>query len=164
MYDRLAWNFGSIFMDVSLTLEIAIYVLSYYIATIAFVRHCIGLKLHKYFTYLFEGKCCSRLESFIIISQNFPFRMFFRYCLKSPLFPLDILAIIPLGSRISCTILKGGNNLRRYFHFNTSYLTDSYIIFTLKMESVSKNTIFGLKMMVKSGLEKIILKSLHAGR
>ena len=48
--------------------------------------------------------------------------------------------------------------------FNMSYLTDSYIGFTLKMESVSKNTIFGLKMMVKSGLEKFILKSLHAGR
>ena len=46
---------------------------------------------------------------------------------------------------------------------NTSYFTDSYIGFTLKMESVSKNTIFGLKMMVKSGLEKIILKSLHEG-
>ena len=46
--------------------------------------------------------------------------------------------------------------------FNTSYLTDSYIVFTLKMESVSKNTIFGLKMMVKSGLEKIFLKFLHA--
>ena len=49
-------------------------------------------------------------------------------------------------------------------HVNTSYLTDSYIVFTLKMESVSKNTIFGLKMMVKNGLEKFILKSLHAGR
>ena len=48
--------------------------------------------------------------------------------------------------------------------FNTSYLTDSYIVFTLKMESVSKNTIFGLNMMVKSGLEKFILKSLHARR
>ena len=47
---------------------------------------------------------------------------------------------------------------------NTSYLTDSYIAFTLKMESVSKYTIFDLKMMVKSGLEKIILKSLYAGR
>ena len=47
---------------------------------------------------------------------------------------------------------------------NTSYLIDSYIGFTLKMESVTKNTIFGLKMMVKSGLEKFILKSLHAGR
>ena len=35
---------------------------------------------------------------------------------------------------------------------NTSYLTDSDTIFTLKMESVSKNTNFGLKMMVKSGL------------
>ena len=43
---------------------------------------------------------------------------------------------------------------------NTSYLTDSYIVFTLKTESVSKNTIFGLKMMVKSGLEKFIFKSL----
>ena len=38
------------------------------------------------------------------------------------------------------------------FMINTSYLTDSYIVFTLKMESVSKNTIFDLKMMVKSGL------------
>jgi hypothetical protein len=46
---------------------------------------------------------------------------------------------------------------------NTSYLTESYIAFTLKMESVSKNTIFGLKMMVKSGLEKIFSKFLHAG-
>ena len=41
-------------------------------------------------------------------------------------------------------------------------MTDSYIGFTLKMESVTKNTIFGLKMMVKSGLEKNILKFLHA--
>ena len=47
---------------------------------------------------------------------------------------------------------------------NTSDLTDSYIGFTLKMESVSKNTIFGLKMMVKRGLEKILLKFLHAER
>ena len=52
--------------------------------------------------------------------------------------------------------LKGFNNT-----INTSYLTDSCIVFTLKMESVSKNTIFGLKMMVKSGLEKIFLKFLH---
>ena len=44
---------------------------------------------------------------------------------------------------------------------NTSYLTDSYIIFTLKTESVSKITIFGLKMMVKSGIEKMFLKFLH---
>ena len=46
----------------------------------------------------------------------------------------------------------------------TSYMTDSYIVFTFKMEFVSKNTIFGLKMMVKIGLEKFILESLHAGR
>ena len=36
---------------------------------------------------------------------------------------------------------------------NTFYLTDSYIVFTLKIESVCKITIFGLKMLVKSGLE-----------
>ena len=46
--------------------------------------------------------------------------------------------------------------------FYTSYLTDSYIVFTLKMESQPKNIIFSLKMMMKSGLEKIILKFLHA--
>ena len=39
----------------------------------------------------------------------------------------------------------------------------TWLIYTLKMESVSKNTIFGLKMMLKSGLEKIFLKFLHAG-
>ena len=44
-----------------------------------------------------------------------------------------------------------------------SYVTESYIVFTHKMESVSKNTIFSLKMMVKSGLEKIFLKFLHVG-
>ena len=55
------------------------------------------------------------------------------------------------------------DDLTSIIKLNTSYLTDSYIGFTLKMESVSKNTIFGLKMMVKSGLEKIFLKFLHAG-
>ena len=47
---------------------------------------------------------------------------------------------------------------------NTSYLTDSSIIFTLKMKSGSKNTIFGQKIMVKSGLEKFLLKFLNVGR
>ena len=32
------------------------------------------------------------------------------------------------------------------------------------MESVTKSTMFGLKMMVKSGLERIFLKFLHAGQ
>ena len=51
-----------------------------------------------------------------------------------------------------------------YFELlKTSNLADSYIVFALKMESISKNTIFGLKIMVKSGLEKIFLKFLHAG-
>ena len=44
-----------------------------------------------------------------------------------------------------------------------SYLTDSYITCALKMESVSKSTIFGVKMMMKSGLEEIFLKFLNAG-
>ena len=47
---------------------------------------------------------------------------------------------------------------------NTTYLTDSYVVFTLKMESVSKNTIFGLKMMVKSGLEKFIFEIPPCGK
>ena len=34
--------------------------------------------------------------------------------------------------------------------------------YVLKMEYVSKINIFGLKMMVKSGVEKIFLKFLHA--
>ena len=41
---------------------------------------------------------------------------------------------------------------------NTSYLTNSYIVFTLKMESVSKKTFFDLKMMVISGLEFFVFK------
>ena len=32
------------------------------------------------------------------------------------------------------------------------------------MESISKNTIYDLKMMMKSVLEKIVLESLHAGK
>ena len=36
------------------------------------------------------------------------------------------------------------------------------IVYLLKMEYVLRNNIFGLKMMVKSGLEKIFLKFLHA--
>ena len=43
-----------------------------------------------------------------------------------------------------------------------SYLTGSYIVFTLKMESQPKYTILSLKMMMKSGLEKNVLKFLHA--
>ena len=36
------------------------------------------------------------------------------------------------------------------------------MVYVLKMEYVSKINIFGLNMMVKSGLEKIFLKFLHA--
>ena len=47
---------------------------------------------------------------------------------------------------------------------NTAYLTDSSIIFTLKMESVPEKTIFGLDMMVKSGLEKMFFEIPSNGR
>jgi hypothetical protein len=42
--------------------------------------------------------------------------------------------------------------------FNTFYLTNSYIVFILKMEFVPRITIFSLKMIVKSGLENMFLK------
>ena len=43
---------------------------------------------------------------------------------------------------------------------NTFYLTDSFL--PSKWNLNPKNTIFGLKMMVKSSLEKIFFKFLHA--
>ena len=46
---------------------------------------------------------------------------------------------------------------------NTQYMTNSTLVCPVKIEYVTKNNIFGLKMMVKSGLEKIFLKFLHAG-
>merc|ERR1719148_219834 len=36
-------------------------------------------------------------------------------------------------------------------------------MFALKMESQTRNTIFGLEMMVRGGLEKIFFKFLYAG-
>ena len=69
-------------------------------------------------------------------------------------------SVYTVQSKKLAVTMKVSNFLWRCF--NTSYLTESYIVFTLKMESVSKITIFGLKMMVKSGLEKIFLKFLHA--
>ena len=44
----------------------------------------------------------------------------------------------------------------------TQYMRNPDMVYILKMEYVSKINIFGLKMMVKSGLEKIFLKFLHA--
>ena len=45
---------------------------------------------------------------------------------------------------------------------NAQYVKNPTMVYSVKMEYVSKTTIFGLKMMVKSGLEKILLKFLHA--
>ena len=75
--------------------------------------------------------------------------------------------ILSCDKLVATQSMKVCHKVTNVCHFlsalNMSYLTDLYIVFTLKMESVYKNTIFGLKMMVKSGLEKFILKSLHAG-
>ena len=46
--------------------------------------------------------------------------------------------------------------------FKTQYLRNPDMVYVLKMEYVSKTNTFGLKMMVKSGLEKMFLKFLHA--
>ena len=46
--------------------------------------------------------------------------------------------------------------------FNTQYMTNSTLVCPVKIEYVTKNNIFGLKMMMKSGLDEIILKFLHA--
>ena len=81
--------------------------------------------------------------------------------------------IFPLLLTVCTAVKSKGKKFQKFvafseymnFNINTSYLIDSYIGFTLKMESVSKNIIFGLKMMVKkSGLKKFILESLHAER
>ena len=73
----------------------------------------------------------------------------------------------PRGDTDGIITLSGEKFLARLLEvqpLNTSYLTDSYIGFTLKMESVTKNTIFWPKNDGEKWLEKFILKSLHAGR
>jgi hypothetical protein len=45
---------------------------------------------------------------------------------------------------------------------NTQYMRNSNFVYVLEMEYLHKINGFGLKMMVKSGLEKNILKFLHA--
>ena len=57
---------------------------------------------------------------------------------------------------------KTKNMLSDLDNFNTQYMTNSTLACPVKIEYVTKNYIFGLKMMMKSGLEKIILKFLHA--
>ena len=71
-------------------------------------------------------------------------------------------SLVYIGDQNNNEII-GSPTLAEAKAINTSYLTDSCIGFTLKMESVTKSTIFGLKIMVKRGVEKNILKSLHAG-
>ena len=49
-----------------------------------------------------------------------------------------------------------------WLRFNTQNMRSSNLVYVSKMEYVHKVNIFDLKMMVKSGLKKIILKFLHA--
>jgi hypothetical protein len=51
---------------------------------------------------------------------------------------------------------------RTFIYIKTQYKTNSTLFCPVTIEYVTKNNIFGLKMMMKSGLEKIILKFLHA--
>ena len=93
-----------------------------------------------------------QMSYFVLLSQcsavNVPFNKFSKY---------EVQGLMPRRG-------SDETHIRRDPHkkLNTSYLTDSYIVFTLKMESATKSIIFGLKMMVKSGLEKIFMKFLHA--
>jgi hypothetical protein len=61
---------------------------------------------------------------------------------------------------------KDSSNESRSVHstnpVNTQNMRNSNLVYVPKMEYVHKVNIFGLKMMVKSGLEKIILEFLHA--
>ena len=61
--------------------------------------------------------------------------------------------------------VKGSHYSINYLvlRLKTQYGCCSTIVFTLKMESVSKITIFGVKLVVRIGLGKIFLKFLHAG-
>ena len=92
------------------------------------------------------------------------------YLIKSPSFNEKITDLIYKGGLVEETLMYKFSPYSKFEFsfpltlFNTSYFTDSYIVFTLKMESQPKNILFGLKMMVKSSLEKFILNSLHAGR
>ena len=68
------------------------------------------------------------------------------------------------ASRIDVQACQSSDHPKAEMKFcftNTSYLTVSDICFTLKLESVSKITIFGLKMVLKRGLEIYFLKFLH---
>ena len=48
------------------------------------------------------------------------------------------------------------NKMFECLYFNTQYMRNPDVVYTLKIDYVSKINIFGLNMMVKSGLEKIV--------
>ena len=71
--------------------------------------------------------------------------------------PVCLAHILKLLSKYVCT-LKNRKSLR----LNTQYATDSTLLCPVKMEYGPENNIFVQKMLMKSGLEKITLKVLHA--
>jgi hypothetical protein len=69
-----------------------------------------------------------------------------------------------LGSGLFSTLFTQVGAVHKLLRllFYTQYMKNPDMVYVLKMEYVSKINIFGLKMMMKSGLEKIFLKFLHA--
>ena len=59
-----------------------------------------------------------------------------------------MIAVFAFLSKVQNRIMEKTG--KKFLLLNMSYLTDSYIIFIFKMDSVLKNAIFGLK------LEKVI--------
>ena len=86
------------------------------------------------FLEFFSGSNWNFMRYYILISSSFlrVIDKFFLHCTAAEKEKCVKISKTKLSSRL-----------------NTSYLTDSYIVFILKMESVSKIKIFGLKMMVK---------------
>ena len=90
--------------------------------------------MYMIFLEFFSGSNWNFMRYYILISSSFlrVIDKFFLHCTAAQKEKCVKISKTKVSSRL-----------------NTSYLTDSYIVFTLKMESVSKIKIFGLKMMVK---------------
>ena len=81
---------------------------------------------------------------------------------KKKSFELLLFRTHNLWNSITELILDYGHSLPTYLTHNMWEIQTWFTL--LKMEHVSKIKILGLRMMVKSGLEKIFLKILHAQR
>ena len=120
------------------------------------ISHLLGLYFHF---YLFLGSIfCDKLGLswiFVTPKQNFHIQDFLdktRSIHKRSFFPHSEGSLHDRCWEMSLYPFPVYSNLEKIIFslvLNTSYLTDSYIAFTLKMESVPKITIFVLKMIMK---------------